>query len=397
MKLVKLVWAILTCFFALVGSIIGYQVGSWYVKWPAISSTMTQRPVVQAFVVAAMTSLFVLCSSFLGSWVARRVTDITVELNQVSATDKMASVLGLLLGFIFALLISYPLTRFPTNNGWMNAGIIIAAMIIFGYLGLSITMGMKEEFLKVFPRLALVEEPEKVEETKLHPKLLDTNVIIDGRMADICETGFIEGSVYIPSFVLNELQHIADSADSLRRARGRRGLDVLNRMRKDRHINVEIFDKIPPSVEHIDTVDTKLVHLAKELEASIITNDYNLNKIAELHGVPVLNINELANALKPVVLPGEEMSVHIVKEGKEHAQGVGYLEDGTMVVVEEGKPRIGQVIDVVITSVYQTVAGKMIFAEPKGGSVAVKGNHDDLFGDRDGNSPSSGSRRPRRR
>jgi uncharacterized protein YacL len=242
-----------------------------------------------------------------------------------------------------------------------------------------------------------VEEPEKVEETKLHPKLLDTNVIIDGRMADICETGFIEGPVYIPSFVLNELQHIADSADSLRRARGRRGLDVLNRMRKDRHINVEIFDKIPPSVEHIDTVDTKLVHLAKELEASIITNDYNLNKIAELHGVPVLNINELANALKPVVLPGEEMSVHIVKEGKEHAQGVGYLEDGTMVVVEEGKPRIGQVIDVVITSVYQTVAGKMIFAEPKGGSVAVKGNHDDLFGDRDGNSPSSGSRRPRRR
>jgi uncharacterized protein YacL len=396
MKLIKVAWAILTCFFAIVGSIVGYQVGCWYVRWDYVSVTMAHRPMVQAFVVAVMTSLFVLCASFLGSWVARRVTDITVQLNQVSAADKLASVVGLLLGLVLALLVTYPFTRL-TNNGWMNAGIIVAAMIILGYVGLSITIGMKEEFLKVFPRLMLVEEAEPKEEPKIHPKLLDTNVIIDGRMADICETGFIEGPILIPSFVLNELQHIADSADSLRRARGRRGLDVLNRMRKDRHISVEIFDKIPLAIDRLETVDTKLVHLAKELEASIITNDYNLNKIAELHGVPVLNINELANALKPVVLPGEEMSVHIVKEGKEIGQGVGYLEDGTMVVVEEGKQRIGQVIDVVITSVYQTVAGKMIFAEMKGG-VGSKGNHDDLFGDRgDGNSAGGGSRRSRRR
>lgn len=396
MKLVKVTWAILTCFFAIVGSIVGYQVGSWYVRWEYVSTTMTHRPMVQAFVVAAMTSLFVLCASFLGSWVARRVTDITVQLNQVSAADKLASVLGLLLGLILALLVTYPFTRL-TNNGWMNAGIIITAMIILGYLGLSITIGMKEEFLKVFPRLTLVEEAEPKEEATIYPKLLDTNVIIDGRMADICETGFIEGPIYIPSFVINELQHIADSPDSLRRARGRRGLDVLNRMRKCQRAKVEIFDKIPSAIERLETVDTKLVHLAKELQAIIITNDFNLNKVAELHGVPVLNINELANALRPVVLPGEEMRVHIVKEGKEPAQGVGYLDDGTMVVVEDGKYRIGQETDVVITSVYQTVAGKMIFAEIKGGTGS-KISHEDLFPDRgDGSGAGSGTRRPRRR
>jgi len=205
--------------------------------------------------------------------------------------------------------------------------------------------------------------PKHGSQETLPPKILDTSVIIDGRIADICETGFIEGTLIIPNFVLEELQHIADSSDNLKRNRGRRGLDILNRIQRDLGIKVEIYDA--SSIGDGADVDTKLVLLAKALRGKIVTNDFNLNKVAELQGIAVLNVNELANAVKPVVLPGEEMEVHLIKDGKESGQGIGYLDDGTMIVVDGGKRHIGETIDVSVTSVLQTAAGRMIFAKPK--------------------------------
>jgi uncharacterized protein YacL len=250
------------------------------------------------------------------------------------------------------------------------------------------------------------------------PKLIDTNIIIDGRMTDLCKTGFVEGPLLVPSFVLEEVQYIADSADSLKRARGRRGLDVLNAMRDLRapgpHSEsnptflLQVLTEIPPSVRKLGSVDSKLVGLAKELKAAIVTNDFNLNRVAELQGVQVLNINELVQALKPVVLPGEEMNITVSREGKEQNQGVGYLDDGTMVVISDGRRHIGETCKITITSVIQTVAGKMIFAEMKESLKEVKGSGDDLFdessrrnysnghGDDSSSRPGSGMRRKSR-
>ena len=191
---------------------------------------------------------------------------------------------------------------------------------------------------------------------------MDTSVIIDGRIADICRSGFLEGILIIPEFVLEELRHIADSPDLLKRNRGRRGLDILNRIQKDLGVEVEV---VATDYEELSEVDSKLVRLAQHIEGKIITNDFNLNKVAELQGVTVLNINELANAVKPIVLPGEEMQVKVIKEGKEYGQGVAYLDDGTMIVVDEGRKFIGGELEVLVTSILQTAAGRMIFAKPK--------------------------------
>jgi uncharacterized protein YacL len=206
-----------------------------------------------------------------------------------------------------------------------------------------------------------------VESTSRQIKILDTNVIIDGRIADVCRAGFIEGTIYVPGFVLDELQHIADSSDSLKRARGRRGLDILNAMRIQLPLLVRTLDARAEAAPG-EEVDSRLVKLAGKLGGAIVTNDFNLNKVAELQGVPVLNINELANALKPVVLPGEEMRVMVIKEGKEMNQGVGYLDDGTMIVIDGARRRIGETLEVVVSSVLQTAAGKMIFATIRQGS-----------------------------
>ena len=193
-------------------------------------------------------------------------------------------------------------------------------------------------------------------------KILDTSVIIDGRIADICQTGFLEGIIVIPQFVLEELQHIADSSDVLKRNRGRRGLDILNRIQKELPIEVQIYEG---DFEEIQEVDSKLVKLAKISNGIVVTNDFNLNKVCDLQSVQVLNINDLANAVKPVVLPGEELRVQVIKDGKEQKQGIAYLDDGTMIVVEEGRNYIGKSIEVLVTSVLQTSAGRMIFAKPK--------------------------------
>ncbi len=193
-------------------------------------------------------------------------------------------------------------------------------------------------------------------------KLLDTSAIIDGRILDISRTGFLEGVLVVPSFVLEELRHVADSADVLRRNRGRRGLDVLHNIQKESALRVEIMNR---DFDDVAEVDSKLVRLAQQLGAKIITTDYNLNKVCEVQGVPVLNINELANAVKPMVLPGEEMSVQVMREGKELGQGVAYLDDGTMIVIEQGRRHIGELVAVIVTSALQTSAGRMIFARLK--------------------------------
>jgi uncharacterized protein YacL len=313
-----------------------------------------------------------------GSWLADRyLIGGLSQFQKVSAADRVLGIVGVLLGVLFAVLVTYPLSNDPV---WLP--IKLCAMAVCAVFGMALLQGMREEMLHVFPQLA--EEHGSHSGPRQSPKLLDTNIIIDGRMTDMCKTGFIEGPLYVPSFVLEEVQYIADSSDSLKRARGRRGLDVLNAMRDLKTPGpasengaplVQVLTDIPPAVRKINSVDSKLVSLAKEMKAAIVTNDYNLNRVAELQGVQVLNINELVQALKPVVLPGEEMNLTISREGKESGQGVGYLEDGTMVVVSEGRRHIGETCKVTITSVIQTVAGKMIFAEMKD----LKGAGDDLF------------------
>lgn len=229
--------------------------------------------------------------------------------------------------------------------------------LLLGYLGAAVALSKGDELeglsARLFPKAASRREAYKI---------LDTSVIIDGRIADLCETGFLDGTLVVPQFVLRELQQIADSPDTLRRNRGKRGFDVLQKIQRIPKVKVEIHDLDFPQVRE---VDRKLIECAKALGGKVITNDYNLNRVAELSGVSVLNINELANALKPVVLPGEVMHVHVLKEGKEAGQGVAYLDDGTMVVVDHGRKYLGQSVDVVVTSVLQTTAGRMIFTRLK--------------------------------
>ena len=249
--------------------------------------------------------------------------------------------------------------------------ITTALAVILCYVSVIAFESLKEQVRFYFPSAVRPGRGDLV--TSCRPKLLDTNVIIDGRIADVCRAGFVEGPIYVPKFVLEELQQIADSGDSLKRARGRRGLDILNQMQKE--MNLEVPELVVSDAG--GEVDARLVDAARQVDGAIITNDYNLNRVAELQGVEVLNINELANALKPVVLPGEEMRVTIIKEGKEKDQGVAYLDDGTMIVVEGAKRLIEQTLDVNVTSVLQTVQGKMIFARIKENVESGAGRVDD--------------------
>lgn len=296
---------------------------------------------------------------------------LDARMNKIPTYDLIGGAIGVIVGLIIASLLNNALRGIP----FIGSILSIILSISFGYLGLIIGVKRKEDVLSFFnflPKL-IPEKGEKgkgknsahggLSENVKNYKLLDTSVIIDGRIADIVQTGFLEGTLCIPSFVLEELQHIADSSDLLKRNRGRRGLDILNQISKEKlSNNVEIMEV---DFDDLSEVDSKLVRLGQTLNAPILTNDYNLNKVAELQGVRVLNINELANAVKPIVLPGEEMEVQVVKEGKEPGQGVAYLDDGTMIVVDTGRKYIGQTIAVLVTSVLQTAAGRMIFAKPK--------------------------------
>jgi uncharacterized protein YacL len=298
--------------------------------------------------------------------------DVLSDLRQIPGRDKMAVVLGVFIGLGVTALLGMLLMKIP-NYG---PQLVLLVGIVSIYLGVAITLSMKDELSFFFPGQAQQAEAGEDAGPVLAPKLLDTNVIIDGRIADIARAGFMEGPIYVPGFVLEELHMIADSADTLRRNRGRRGLDILNQMRQEADLHVRVYDRYEVPIKSSDPVDVRLVQLAQGLDAVIVTNDFNLNKVAQLQGVRVLNVNELANAVKPVVLPGEEMVVTVVREGKEPEQGVAYLEDGTMVVVERGKSLIGRTIGITVTSVLQTVAGKMIFGHPQDDSGGSQERYD---------------------
>lgn len=329
---------------------------------------------VSGYIWYSFVGVFTIVCGLLMFWVAPRLMQLTIRmvgffentLQHTPIQDLVGGALGLIVGLVIANLFGAPLARIP----WVGPYIPVVASVLLGYLGLSVGLKKKEEVLNLFSFFKLGSRQGRIEIPKGNYKVLDTNVIIDGRIADICKSGFLEGTLIVPRFVLEELQHIADSSEALRRNKGRRGLDILNQMRKEQGIRIEIRDF--EGLENMD-VDSRLIRVAKSLDAPVVTNDYNLNKVAELEGVRVLNINKLANAVKPLYLPGEEIgTVDVIKDGKEVGQGIAYLEDGTMIVIEGGKKYIGQSIGVLVTSVLQTSAGRMIFAKPK---VAQKENN----------------------
>ncbi len=304
---------------AVIGALLGFLVTPW----------LTVRPMV---------------------WINRELKGLPIQ-------TLLAATVGLAIGLLISALAAVPLHYLPLSLGRLMP---FVAALLLGYLGIITGVARQKDLMHlVSTRLTSGKRDEE------DYVVLDTSVIIDGRIADIAQTGFISGTILVPRFVLNELQHIADSSDSLRRNRGRRGLEILNKLQKDSDVPIEITDMDAPDASE---VDSKLVQLGSQLSAPVLTNDYNLNRVAELQGVRVLNINELANAVKAVVLPGETITVHIIQEGKEVGQGVGYLDDGTMVVVEDGKPYIDHTLEVTVTRVLQTVAGRMIFATLNGSS-----------------------------
>jgi len=297
-------------------------------------------------------------------------------MRESSVSDLIAAVIGLIVGLFISALLFIPLANLQSFLGRI---LPLVGAVVFSFLGVALAVQRKNDVVHLFQTGFLSrrvrerereeernKEKEKEQETAQEQSagqiLLDTSAIIDGRIADISQTGFIFGTLVVPRFVLNELQRIADSADTMRRNRGRRGLEMLNRLQKDATVPIEITDA---DVEGIAEVDSKLVKMARTLHCPIITNDFNLNRVAELQGVKVLNINELANAVKPVLIPGEDISIRIMQDGKELNQGVGYLDDGTMIVVEGGRQYMNMTIEVTVTRVLQTVAGRMIFAHPK--------------------------------
>ncbi len=356
---------IVQLFIVITGGTIGYLYlpelfSTMGLDWPAL---------IQSVLGAVLGALILYLLMF---WFIDYIVDflrwVEDTLVRAPAADLLFGSLGLIVGLIIAYLINIPVQQFEIPV--VNQVVPIIITFFLGYFGFQVGFKRKDEFLGMVTRKEKRndEADQQTEansvDASLIPKekILDTSVIIDGRIADICETHFLEGTVVIPQFVLEELQHIADSSDGLKRNRGRRGLDILNRLQKDLPVNVEIYEG---DFEEIQEVDSKLVKLAKVMDGIVVTNDFNLNKVCEFQNVQVLNINDLANAVKPVVLPGEEMKIQVIKDGKEQNQGVAYLDDGTMIVVEEGKNYIGKSIDVVVTSVLQTSAGRMIFAKPK--------------------------------
>ena len=290
----------------------------------------------------------------IGLCIALLVIKVEKDIRKLSLKIILGGVSGMVVGLLIALILGYGLNMVSNigENQQVVPWIYLLLTGILGYLGLTLGSKKVDEFSF---RGGDYKAPSDL-------RILDTSVIIDGRIADICDSGFIEGELIVPRFVLTELQSVADSSDSMKRSRGRRGLDILNRMQKSSAIHIDIVEQ---DFTKIKGVDGKLVALANKINAKLLTNDYNLNKVAELQGVRVLNINELANAMKPVVLPGEQMTVKIIREGKEPGQGVGYLDDGTMIIVDHAQKMLNLNVEVVVTSVLQTTAGRMIFTELK--------------------------------
>lgn len=348
-------------FFIITGATIGYLYGPMILILLNMTDINWILSPYLSSVVGAI--ILYLISYLVADYVVGFLKWVEEGLIKVPVGDLFFGSLGLIIGLVIAYLINLPLS--DINIQIVSQVIPLFLTILLGYLGFQVGFRRREEFAHLINRKDR-DKKKSTDSDSFHdsskPKILDTSVIIDGRIADICQTGFLEGPIVIPQFVLSELQHIADSSDVLKRNRGRRGLDVLNRIQKELPIKVEIYEG---DFEDIAEVDGKLVKLAKESKGILVTNDFNLNKVCDLQGVPVLNINDLANAVKPVVLPGEELVVQVIKDGKEQNQGIAYLDDGTMIVVEDGRDYIGKTIEVLITSVLQTSAGRMIFAKPK--------------------------------
>lgn len=366
---------ILRWLLTIVGFIVGYTITSLVIRLDFFSGIINLKPhsvsiiVSYAIGIGIIGFIFYLISPFMIKIVWKIIDLMESGLQRIPTNEIIIGASGLIIGLIIANLIVGSFTKLLTGNSILSViGSIITIItnLIFGTLGLNIAIKKREDFYNIFTFLRRFGKDKKgkgdLKTVSCSPKILDTSVIIDGRILDILKTGFVEGPIIVPSFVLEELRHIADSSDALKRTRGRRGLDILNEMQKELNLSVEICEK---DFENIQEVDSKLLKLGQVMSGKIITNDFNLNKVAEFQGVPVLNINELANAIKPVVIPGEEMRIQIVKDGKESGQGVAYLDDGTMIVVEGGRRFLGEIIDVIVTSVLQTAAGRMIFAKVK--------------------------------
>lgn len=360
---------------AVVGAALGlvagyYSLGPLAVVWPDTwfpLAVLVVAPLLAGLLLYLLAPALILRTSQFTAWIEGRLSRAPVQ-------DLLLGAVGLIVGLVIANLVRSALVGIPIVGTLLP----LLAALLFAYLGWTVAVKKREDLIALAQSVRLnwakqsAEAKDKARRSEkaaaagaetsglnASMKILDTSAIIDGRIADVCETGFLEGILVVPEFVLDELRHIADSSDPLRRNRGRRGLDILHRLQDGGVLPVEIMDD-PDSADL--EVDRRLVEMAQRLEAAIFTTDYNLNKVARLHGVQALNLNELGNALKPVVLPGEELKLQIIRSGKEAGQGIGYLDDGTMVVVEGGRQHVGSALNVVVTSVIQTAAGRMVFA-----------------------------------
>jgi uncharacterized protein YacL len=342
--------------FATVGCITGITLTRTFFIYQLPETTPELKAVIFVVVALAAALLFYTTGNKIIEMVLSALDKMELVLQKLTMYELIVSSIGLVVGLVIANLVTIPIKDIAI----IGTPISIIANILFSCMGVAIAAGKRNEniFDSVKGKVAGGKDGVRLSE----PKILDTSVIIDGRIVDICRSGFIEGELIIPSFVLEELRHIADSPDALKRNRGRRGLDVLNMIQKE----LEFPVRIETAEVHSDAeVDSALLKLAQKLGGKVLTIDFNLNKVANFQGVPVLNINELANAVKPIALPGEEMTVQVIKDGKENGQGVGYLDDGTMIVIDGGRRHIGESLNVTVTSILQTAAGRMIFAKPK--------------------------------
>lgn len=345
----------------IVFAIIGWQSGVIFTQTPnPLQDLAALRTIVPLTLVGAILGWFI------SPWLTTRpAVALMHAIRAIPIEEVVFGAIGMALGLLLAALLTVPLTQLPAPFGSIFPFLF---SIIAAYIGAAVAVLRRDEFIRLFKRSRGQEGQEaqispplsKAEQTREHALLLDTSVIIDGRIVDVAKTGFLPGPLLVPHFVLNELQYIADSSDALRRARGRRGLQVLDELKQMQHPQMLLLDEDVPQVHE---VDEKLITLAREHGLSIMTNDYNLNRVAALQGLRVLNLNELANAMKSILLPGERLRLKIIQEGKEYDQGVGYLDDGTMVVVENGRSYINREVDLTVTKVLQTSAGRMIFAQ----------------------------------
>lgn len=340
--------------FAVVGAVTGFSVTRTFLAVQEITLPIELRAILFLAVSTATAFLLYSTGTRVIDWILKLLDRLEALIQNMSLYELLISAIGLILGLVVANLVTIPVIKVEI----IGVPVAIVANVLFGCTGIGIALGKRNEHLFE----TLKSKASGTDKRLLEPKILDTSVIIDGRIIDICRSGFLEGELVVPGFVLEELRHIADSQDALKRNRGRRGLDVLNSIQKELQHPVRIENiEIPEGAE----VDSELLKIAKRLGGKVVTIDFNLNKVASLQGVPVMNINELSNAVKPIALPGEDMTVQVIKDGKENGQGIGYLDDGTMIVVDGGKRFMGENVNVTVTSVLQTAAGRMIFAKPK--------------------------------